>query len=313
MQPNLYRLETTDPDEFVDAVSSVATEISISPLKKGIIRAGVRASRLPSLGLMMVKGKNLRVLSEMRSYTGVTIPLIASFEISHRRKESCFLAGDAHILNSNHAFDFRISEACAVLVVNIDDSELNTVASKLAGGRETHLTEFADRLSLTTPDGVKFWRSASELWQRISRPPMLSSPLPFNELEQSLISRLLIATDDKVMDQYENGYHLPRLKRTEEYVLANLTDPISLTDLCHIAGLNVRTLSRAFQKRHGISPMKFVRERRLDAMRQALLAADSDQTTVTQVALNYGFHHIGRFAFEYRRTFDEYPSDTLRT
>jgi len=52
-------------------------------------------------------------------------------------------------------------------------------------------------------------------------------------------------------------------------------------------------LSRAFEKKYGIGPMAFIKQRRLDAAYFDLLSAKSDVTTVTQVAFNYGFAHIG--------------------
>jgi AraC-like DNA-binding protein len=46
-------------------------------------------------------------------------------------------------------------------------------------------------------------------------------------------------------------------------------------------------------------------------VRDALLCADG-QSTVTMVALRYGFAHLGRFSAYYQRTYGEPPSITLR-
>ena len=50
----------------------------------------------------------------------------------------------------------------------------------------------------------------------------------------------------------------------------------------------------------------------LEAARRELMSAERDQTTVTVVALQYGFYHLGRFAGTYRETFGELPSETLK-
>jgi AraC-like DNA-binding protein len=43
----------------------------------------------------------------------------------------------------------------------------------------------------------------------------------------------------------------------------------------------------------------------------ALLHAD-EQGTVTDIALRFGFSHLGRFSVLYRHVFGECPKDTLR-
>ncbi len=60
-----------------------------------------------------------------------------------------------------------------------------------------------------------------------------------------------------------------------------------------------------------MGPMSFIKQRRLNAAYLDLLSAKSDATTVTQVAINYGFAHIGKFAIEYGKAFGESPSTSL--
>ena len=85
-----------------------------------------------------------------------------------------------------------------------------------------------------------------------------------------------------------------------------------MADVAEAAGMSARTLFREFRKRHGMSPMAFSKERRLEAAQRALLAADPRERSVTDIALDYGFCHFGRFSVEYKRAFQEAPSDTLR-
>jgi AraC-like DNA-binding protein len=46
--------------------------------------------------------------------------------------------------------------------------------------------------------------------------------------------------------------------------------------------------------------------------RRALAVADARAKTVTEIANDYGFGELGRFAVEYRKLFGESPSMTLR-
>lgn len=102
-----------------------------------------------------------------------------------------------------------------------------------------------------------------------------------------------------------------RLANVESWIEAHLGEPITLGRLCRVAGVGDRSLQLAFASLRGVSPMRFVAERRLAEARRRLLRADAD-TDVTCIAIAAGFSHLSRFAATYRQAYGESPSDTLR-
>ena len=64
---------------------------------------------------------------------------------------------------------------------------------------------------------------------------------------------------------------------------------------------------------YGISPVRYLKLRRLHQVRRALRRADGESNTVQSVAQSTGIWHLGRFAVEYRELFGESPLETLRT
>jgi transcriptional regulator GlxA family with amidase domain len=54
--------------------------------------------------------------------------------------------------------------------------------------------------------------------------------------------------------------------------------------------------------------MEFLRSRRLELARTRLLS--SPESTVTEIALDCGFGHLGRFSIQYRAHFGEGPLQT---
>ena len=110
-------------------------------------------------------------------------------------------------------------------------------------------------------------------------------------------------------------HHVPRAEivaRVNEFLRRNLGEPVTVTELSRVAGVSERTLRAAFHDVVGVSPKQHMLRERLRAARAALRAAAPGTTTVTDVAMSYGFFELGRFAGRYRHTFGEVPSETLR-
>jgi len=103
----------------------------------------------------------------------------------------------------------------------------------------------------------------------------------------------------------------PAPRRTSDLLLARLDEPWSIGRLSQTLGLSTRTLHRVVRREAGVSPIRLLRQARL-AQARSELAAPRPGTTVTTVALDYGFTHLSRFAQQYARHFGESPSETLR-
>ncbi len=108
----------------------------------------------------------------------------------------------------------------------------------------------------------------------------------------------------------ENAAASRQVKRIEEWLDVHFADPVTVDDMADIAGVSVRSLQTAFRLARGCTPMQVLLQRRLAAARDALCAAEPG-TTVTTVAMDCGFFHLGRFSRDYRRAFGETPSTTL--
>jgi AraC-like DNA-binding protein len=78
------------------------------------------------------------------------------------------------------------------------------------------------------------------------------------------------------------------------------------------AAKNQEALIRVYAARTVPPPYRHLRMRRLSQARSALLSADGNFTTVTEIATLFGFVELGRFSVEYRKMFGESPSQTLQ-
>jgi len=56
--------------------------------------------------------------------------------------------------------------------------------------------------------------------------------------------------------------------------------------------------------------MGFIKQRRLEAAYRDLLSTEPSAKSVTDVASDYNFSHMGKFAIEYKQAFGESPPVT---
>ena len=154
-------------------------------------------------------------------------------------------------------------------------------------------------------------RSVAKTWSALNN-KIPFSRITLKELEDELLASFILYSneDTNVRKPYKHDdlYHL---SRAEEYIRDNLKNPITRDQLTEVSCRSIRTLSRAFEKKYGIGPMAFIKQRCLNAAYLDLLSAKPDVTSVTQIAFSYGFSHVGKFAIEYRKVFGEAPSTSL--
>lgn len=99
-----------------------------------------------------------------------------------------------------------------------------------------------------------------------------------------------------------------RLERLESFIRSRPFAPLSLVDLAQIAGVTPRTLSAICRRNRGVSPMELLRNLRLEGAREKLLS--DEDASITAIALEHGFWHLGRFSAYYRERFGELPRQT---
>lgn len=88
---------------------------------------------------------------------------------------------------------------------------------------------------------------------------------------------------------------------------------LSVANLAAALDVPEHILRAAFLEATGHTPRIWLRQRRLDRARRSLLNAETAQRGVTQIAMDCGFYHLGRFAAYYAKTFQETPIQTIKS
>jgi AraC family ethanolamine operon transcriptional activator len=102
------------------------------------------------------------------------------------------------------------------------------------------------------------------------------------------------------------------VKQANDYMQTHIDQPLTLTHLCEALGTSSRALCYGFQEMFGMSPMSYLKILRLQSVHRALKLAGPEYETVTEIASQFGFYHLGYFAHDYKQMFGELPSATWR-
>ena len=73
---------------------------------------------------------------------------------------------------------------------------------------------------------------------------------------------------------------------------------LRLATLCQAIGTRPRTLYSYCNANFGMGPIRYLHTWRLQLAHEALHRSDPAETTVTAIAMHYGFTELGRFAAE---------------
>jgi AraC family transcriptional regulator len=95
-------------------------------------------------------------------------------------------------------------------------------------------------------------------------------------------------------------------KRVVEYVEANLSDELTLTDLASIASLSPYHFARMFKRTMGLAPHRYVLERRIERAKAMLRRTDA---TLVDISLSTGFWGQSHFTSTFRRVVGATPTE----
>jgi len=116
---------------------------------------------------------------------------------------------------------------------------------------------------------------------------------------------------------------LRHLKRSESFLLArkiyeymheHAVERIQMIHLTELTGKSERTIERIFKKHFGITPNSYLKLHRLHLIRNILMRQDTlNPINITQIAMENGFMHMGYFGSEYKKLFNETPTETWKS
>jgi AraC-like DNA-binding protein len=204
----------------------------------------------------------------------------------------------------------------AHLVVRIARSALLVHLSRLIGRTPAQSLDFDLRFDISSGNASRWNFAVQMLHAELFEPQsLLMQGVGQGQLEEFVMSSLLYSLQSNYTEQLASRSQPAHraIRVACDYIDRNLADPITVDDVAGAAGVSVRTIQNLFAQQLGQTPTSYLRNERLERARSDLAdAPGGSRLTVTDVAMRWGFGHLGRFATTYRKRFGEFPSETLR-
>ncbi|AWO93575.1 MULTISPECIES: AraC family transcriptional regulator [Bradyrhizobium] len=206
---------------------------------------------------------------------------------------------------------------CAQVILLLDRRVVEQRAAALSG-RVASTVEFDPVIDLDAPSGRALRTSLGGLMTLAERlgPSGRLSPVATADWREALLDHLLNGQRHGLSDAIRTfsgqAERLPRALRVARDRLAdNAGEPLDLAQLACAAGIGIRALQLGFRRHFGVSISEMLLDMRLAGLHARLAQAPPD-ASITEIAFDLGFTHLGRMAGAYREKFGETPSATLR-
>jgi transcriptional regulator GlxA family with amidase domain len=143
--------------------------------------------------------------------------------------------------------------------------------------------------------------------------PLTRSPIALSLLTESLVRLLLETVPHRFSVTLARKPALVapwHVKQAKEFMHQNMHRPLKASDIAEACGTGVRSLEAGFRAFQNMALMAYLRRIRLEAVHAELTRPDNLQP-VAEIALRWGFAHLGRFSAYYRMAYGELPSETV--
>ncbi len=299
----------SDPYKVSDYVNQYIGAHGISAPNKRALEANLFHRRFGDLDFCRISyGSTVRVRSSgLSTCYHLQVLLNGSCLWRGYGEEYLFSPGELMVINPADQADLTYSVECEKLIVKIPINSLERICTDSHWKMPIGGVRFGYRYNLhqLTDFGILLHLACRES-EGIRGSSRLSG-----YFSGIIINKMLESLDSNACFQILEGSGSP-FERVVHFVDENIKMNISLDQMAAVARTSHRTLFNLFEKNSSDTPKNYVRKRKLEHIHRLLSDPSREVRSITEIALDYGFFHLGRFADSYRSLFGELPSDTLR-
>jgi AraC-like DNA-binding protein len=310
---------TTDLDAARQHIGALFVPHRLDVVGHGqVLDVCIGRARMEGVSLIYHRhGASVRVRPEpLNDFFLLQIPIRGEAYIKIDQRELHCSTRHAIMISPTVGVDMRFGRDCEQLIVRIEKNDLERQLEWQLGRSITLPLEFAPAVPLMTPGA---WELTAVL--RLMAASLLhdggmcNSAMGRKHMVSLLLLGLLTCLNHNYRDELARGTRRLQagfLGKAQNYMHENIRVPIVPADVAAAVHVSTRLLYSGFKTSLNTTPMRYLKDLRLDMVRDRLARLDPQQASVTTIALEHGFQHLGHFCADYKQRFGELPHETLR-
>lgn len=308
-------LVSRDVEEVRTRIAALLNEHELTP-HGATLTARLHGVQADALSLWRLEYGEAVTVEETRpggEFLLVQMPLSGSVQVQCDEGHWSVSAGSGLIMPSDKPHRLLWEAGAAQIILKVPLSRLLLEYQHLTGSSARGPLNFERQIRLAASDGEQWSALLRYFCEQLAHPSPLGA-IKTRLAEEALMRHLLVAQSVTLREHVlgERGLRMPHtLQRAHDFLQAHLQDDIRLEDIARHSGASARNLTRLCQQHVGLSPMQWLRTLRLDKIHQELIQSHSDRS-VSEIALHWGYAHLGRFAAAYQQRFGQAPHETRR-
>ncbi|AJC22878.1 AraC family transcriptional regulator [Pandoraea pulmonicola] len=241
----------------------------------------------------------------------ISLPLGGKANFAYGAASTGLSRGHGTIVGPYHEFRLDIGASFDQLMLRLNRQRVESVCASMLGTARLEPVHFDLALAAPPAPWLTLLETAASL---TALGNSQAYPRLLLQLEELLIETLLLTQPNSFSESLNatpRRAPAAQIRRAMAYMLERIGEPIRLSDVARECGVSLRSMQLGFQRDLDVSPAQWLRAQRLERAYEALASATPGSVSVTDVALQWGFVHLGEFSAHFRRRYGKKPSEVL--
>lgn len=222
-----------------------------------------------------------------------------------------FLPGQVGVMTGDEEFTLQLIGASQVLSIAVNARLADHQARQILGASFDQLGRDGLINLRPGPAGATLGVRLHAWLREAVTPAVPLAEKPVAREFENLILKNLLGELDPIPPVQSHPDRRRLAMAADEYLRQRPDQPLGLPQLCATIGGSPRTVQIGYRETFGLSLKAALQALRFNGARRDLHASRGQKVFVKEVALKWGFMHLGRFSVGYRRWFGEGPGMAL--